>query len=573
MRKLKIIIPVILVAIIGIAAFILMRQKESASGIFITHPFNNALIPAEFPSPLFEWYSTGKDSSSWEVSLVTGNKKYKINSVTRETTWSPDVSKWDSIKLLSDFDKIYFTVKKYGKPGAGKQLLFKISKDSVGAPILYRQMPIPFIIAEKKLESMNFMLLNVGSKKAPHVAMRGFPVCGNCHSITADGSTIGLDLDAGLRDKGGYFVSPIKDTILFNPDNYMSWSKIEKRRTFGLFSKISPDGRYIVTTVKDRVVMKNFQFDTKEHIAFSQLFFPVNGHLAVYDRQQHLLKELPGANLDDYVQTNAVWTPDGKNIIFSRAAALPYDSNRFEINVGNNKLIDHFVERKKTFKYDLCTIPFNDGNGGKAEPIKGASGNGKSNYFPAVSPDGKWLVFCQAENFMLLQPDSRLYIVPAKGGEARMLSCNLPSLNSWHAWAPDSKWIVFVSKGLSPYTDMFLSHIDEKGNASIPVLVDKARVNSLVVNYPEFVNRNPQDTFVMEYDYVEIVHISRAIKKGDIELAKQLFHKLEKQNPFLFREDCLNLAYLLKSIGMTEEASKYIVRAKETINSDLFNYK
>jgi len=65
------------------------------------------LLPAEFPSPLFEWYTTGKDTSSWEVSLVTGNKKYKINSVTHETTWSPDVSKWDSIKLLSDFDKIY----------------------------------------------------------------------------------------------------------------------------------------------------------------------------------------------------------------------------------------------------------------------------------------------------------------------------------------------------------------------------------------------------------------------------------------------------------------------------------
>ena len=398
MRKLNFIIPVVFVAIIGIAAFILMRQKESSSGIFITHPFNNALLPAEFPTPLFEWYTTAKDASSWEVSLVTANKKYEINSVTRETTWSPDVSKWDSLKLLSDFDKIYFTVKKSGVPGTGKQLFFRISKDTVGAPILYRQMPIPFIIAEKKLESMNFMLLNVGSKKPPHIAMRGFPVCGNCHSITADGSTIGLDLDAGLRDKGGYFVSPIKDTILFNPDNYMSWSKIEKRRTFGLFSKISPDGRYIVTTLKDRVAMKNFQFDTKEHIAYSQLFFPVNGHLGVYDRQQHILKELPGANLDEFVQTNAVWTPDGKNIIFSRAVALPYDSNRYEINVGNNKLIDEFVARKKTFKSDLCIIPFNDGNGGKAEPIKGASGNGKSNYFPGVSPDGKWLVFCQAES-------------------------------------------------------------------------------------------------------------------------------------------------------------------------------
>ena len=48
-------------------------------------------------------------------------------------------------------------------------------------------MPIPFIIAEKTLDSMNFMLINIGSKKKPHVAMSGFPVCGNCHSFSADG--------------------------------------------------------------------------------------------------------------------------------------------------------------------------------------------------------------------------------------------------------------------------------------------------------------------------------------------------------------------------------------------------
>ncbi len=57
---------------------------------------------------------------------------------------------------------------------------------------------------------------------------------------------------------------------------------IEKRRTFGLFSKISPDGRYVVTTVKDRVLMKNFHVNPIENAIFSQLFFPVNGHLAVY---------------------------------------------------------------------------------------------------------------------------------------------------------------------------------------------------------------------------------------------------------------------------------------------------
>ena len=38
-----------------------------------------------------------------------------------------------------------------------------------------------------------------------------------------------------------------------------------------------------------------------------------------------------------------------------------------------------------------------------------------SNYFAKYSPDGNWIVFCKAKSFMLLQPDSELYIIPAAG--------------------------------------------------------------------------------------------------------------------------------------------------------------
>lgn len=572
MTRLKIIISVVAFTVLSvIILFVFLKKKEKSSGFTIRYPFDNALFPPEFPAPAFEWKSSVKDSSSWEVTLFTGNKKYAMRTITTQMMWTPEESKWDSIKMLSRYDRIFFTVNKYGKSRPYEKISFIISPDTVGAPILYRQMPVPFIIAERNLDSMNFMLINIGSKNKPHIAMKGFPVCGNCHSFSADGKTIGLDLDAGLRDKGGYFISPIRDTILFNPDNFMSWSKIEKRRTFGLFSKISPDGRYVVTTIKDRVVIKNFPISPVENIIFSQLFFPVNGHLAIYDRQTHILKELPGADSEEFVQSNAIWTPDGKSIIFSRAIALPRDSNIYEINVQDEDLISQFVKRQKSFKYDLCIIPFNNGNGGEAVPIKGASGNGKSNYFPAISPDGKWLVYCQAENFMLLMPDSRLYIVPVSGGKARMLNCNLYSMNSWHAWSPNSKWLVFASKGLSIYTDMFITHIDEDGNDGIPVLLEKARVPNKVINYPEFINSKPEDTFVMEYDYVELAHIKRTLKKGDVEQAKLLFYKLENQQPFFFSEDCLELSDMLKTMGLTEESKRYSEQAKVTVNSNVFD--
>ena len=100
----------------------------------------------------------------------------------------------------------------------------------------------------------------------------------------------------------------------------------------------------------------------------------------------------------------------------------------------------------KSFLFDLYRIPFNDGQGGKAEPLAGASNNGRSNYFPKYSPDGKWIVFCQAKSYMLLQPDSELYIIPGRGRRGAAAACNTPRMNSWHSWSPNGQWLVFSSK-------------------------------------------------------------------------------------------------------------------------------
>lgn len=572
MRKSNIITRILILTVLLSIVLACGRKTDPEKVLRISNPFPNALFPPEFPAPAFEWWSQKQDKSAgYDVRLYTENNKLSYSATVNEPQWTPPESAWDSIKVFSGNEKIHFTVKRSGSDEKVSKVSFSVSNDSVGAPVLFRQMPIPFLIAEKTLDSMNFVLIDFGSKQKPHVAMRGFPVCGNCHSLSQDGKTLGLDLDAGLRDKGGYFIAMVEDTVKFDVNNYNSWSKLEKRRTFGLFSKISPDGRYLVTTVKDRVVIKNFPIGgSLEELKYSQLFFPVNGHLAIYDLQTKTLKELPGANLAEYVQSNAIWTPDGRNIIFCRAEALPREGKMHEIDIKDDTLVNMFVRRERKVKYDLYTIPFNEGNGGKAEPVKGASNNGMSNYFPAVSPDGKWLIYCQAESFMLLQPDSRLHIIPLEGGKSRMLKCNFRSMNSWHAWSPNSKWMVFVSKVYGPYTDMFLTHIDDKGNSSVPVLVEKARVPYTVVNYPEFVNSKPDEKFVMKYDFVEIAHISKAAKAGFYEEAKELYYKYEKQNPFLFKQDCEDLAFLLRFIGLPEEAKKYDELVKHTIDTEVF---
>jgi tetratricopeptide (TPR) repeat protein len=315
--------------------------------------------------------------------------------------------------------------------------------------------------------------------------LEDLPVCGNCHSFSNDGSKLGLDVDYG-NDKGAYAVLPVTQQMVLDDKKIITWSDFKKgdgETTFGLLSQVSPDGRYVISTVKDRAV-----FVATPDIWYSQLFFPIKGILAVYDTKQGTFKALPGADDPEYVQSNPTWSRDGKYIVFARTKAYKKDvvANAKSVLLSE-KDVPEFVNDKQPFKFDLYRIPFNEGRGGKPEPIEGASNNGKSNYFAKFSPDGKWIVFCKAENYMLLMPDSELYIIPAAGGEARRLLANTPRMNSWHSWSSNGRWLVFSSKANGPYTQLFLTHINENGDSTPPVVLERFTSSDRAANIPEFV--------------------------------------------------------------------------------------
>jgi len=68
---------------------------------------------------------------------------------------------------------------------------------------------------------------------------------------------------------------------------------------------------------------------------------------------------------------------------------------------------------------------------------------------------------------------------------------NTPLMNSWHSFSPNGRWLVFSSKARSPYTQMYLTHIDADGNDSPPIFIDNSTAANRAVNIPEFVNVAP----------------------------------------------------------------------------------
>ena len=464
----------------------------------ITYPLEGTVFPPEIASPTILWENPDNAFQEWQVQISyepSGNADPSYPQQVEDTVftvtqnrWRPTNSQWAQIKELSTNAIAVLKVNALNgeaQLASSTPIRFSTSVHPVGDSIYYREVPLPFIEAVQDPSRIRWRFGSIDSEERPPIVLQDLPVCGNCHSFSGDGKVLGMDVDYG-NDKGGYAILPVSEQMVLNDEKIITWSDYERddgESTFGLLSQVSPDGRYVISTVKDRAV-----FVATPGIEFSQLFFPIKGILVVYDTVNKTYAPLPGADDPAYVQSNPTWSPDGKHVVFARAKVYEKDSiaNATRILL-DEKDVPEFIEDNEPFKYDLYQVPFNEGRGGKAQPIDGASHNGKSNFFAKFSPDGKWIVFTQAENYMLLMPDSELFIVPAKGGEARRLAANTTRMNSWHSFSSNSKWLVFSSKVNTPYTQLFLTHIDEDGNSTPPVVLDRFTDEDRAANIPEFV--------------------------------------------------------------------------------------
>jgi tetratricopeptide (TPR) repeat protein len=457
----------------------------------ITYPLEGTLFPPEIVSPTFSWEDDTEGVDRWYVVVRDDSGGDLLKVSVDAPRWRPSEESWREIKQQSserDVEVIVAGVDRTKRQTvlSSGRVHIRTSKDPVGDSLFYREVPLPFLTAVQDPSRIRWRYGTIDLESGPPIVLQNLPVCGNCHSFADNGSVLGLDVDYG-NDKGAYAVMPVSKHMVMNDEKIITWADYKREDgdlTFGLLSRVSPTGRYVISTVKDRSV-----FVAIPDIMISQLFFPIKGILVVYDRETQTYAPLPGADDPQFVQSNAVWSPDGKYIVFARTKA--YHAERLEQQ--NSALIDEkdvpeFTVEKKPFLYDLYRIPFNDGKGGTAEPLEGASNDGMSNFFPKYSPDGKWIVFCKAKSYMLLQPDSELYIIPAEGGVGRRLRYNTARMNSWHSWSSNSRWLVFSSKVNTPYTQLFLTHIDENGNDSPPVLLERFTSPDRAANIPEFVN-------------------------------------------------------------------------------------
>ena len=560
---------------------------EGLAEIVIDYPMNESIFPGEMVAPTFLWHDGLAQSDRWLIEVALGdgsahvyvlsegeppsigdddprcygatNKPFEPSEYQASAkSWTPTETVWEAIKDLSVDQAATVTVIGHNSQfperalSLGRMTLTS-SSDPVDGMIFYRDVPLMPDITEsgvikplvpEALPLIQWRLKDI-SRHDSRVVLQNMPTCGNCHSFSDDGRTLAMDIDGPAGDKGAYAIAQIEEHMSIGHDEIITWNDFSDkpaghnktiRETIGFLSRVSPDGQYVVTTVNEMLYVSNFT-----SYEFLQVFYPTGGILAYYNTQTRRIQTLPGANDPDYVQCDPVWSPDGEWIVFARAEAqdprvatlAAYANDPAELQI----------------RYDLYRMRFDGGRGGTPQRIEGASGNGMSNTFPKISPDGKWIVFVKCRNGQLMRPDSELWIVPFEGGQARRMRCNQPGekLNSWHSFSPNGRWMVFSSKVNTPYTQMFLTHLDEDGNDGPPILIPNATASNRAVNLPEFVNIEYDDLVSITVPSVEYYrHIDNGLalhKEGQLAEAAD-----EVRKALAMEEESVHANYLLGMI-------------------------
>lgn len=568
--------------------------------VTVDYPPDKSVFPPEIVAPTFLWHDKDEKADTWliDVELEKEGKHLYVLSPGKHPpkgeidpkcvvdaikydppayqlsarSWTPSEKVWEAIKKQTVETSGSVTVFGFngGNPAmvlSRGRMTLKTSADPVGAPVFYRDVPLVpsktkigkiAPLAEGSLPLINWRLKDI-SKPGSRVLLKDMPTCANCHSFTPDGKYLAMDLDGPTGDKGAYLVSRITRNMVVKKEDVMTWNSFDKKpkghRTFGFLSRISPDGEHVISTVNEALYVSNF-LDFK----FLQVFYPTRGILAVYSRKTGKIASLPGADDPEYVHCDGVWSPDGKYIVFARAQAMdPYLPGQEMAKYANDPI-------ETQIKYDLYRLPFNGGRGGTPVPIEGASQNGMSNSFPKVSPDGKWIVFVKSKNGQLMRPDGKLWIVPAGGGKARQMDCNTWRMNSWHSFSPNGRWLVFSSKANTPYTQMFLTHIDADGSDSPAILIPNATAANRAVNIPEFVNIPYEGLASIEVPIVRYRTFSnqgdKLFKKGELEAAVKAYLKSIENNPE-FDKAYFNLGASLFNLKKYDEAIAHFKKVTE----------
>ncbi len=171
-------------------------------------------------------------------------------------------------------------------------------------------------------------------------------------------------------------------------------------------------------TAKEPFVITRLEF--KEDAGDGYLTGDRSEHLHVLDRATGERTQLTSGA---YTESDAAWSPDGRRIVFV--------SNREQ-------------EADASYRTDLWVVDAGNTDRG-ASPLR-LTDDERTKSEPAFSPDGAWIAFLVASDGVYGAP--QVAVIPATGGEAKVLTAAHDRWVNGFRYSPDGEWIYFTYEQL-----------------------------------------------------------------------------------------------------------------------------
>ncbi len=386
------------------------------------------------------------------VSVAFEDKKITASSRNNHVRF--DIGEWKALINNAIGNDIEITVcaeKEDGEFYQFKSFSVHVEKDSIDAYLTYRLIEPDYeVFSRLKIEQRcieNFDRKDICNHNITNNS------CMNCHTFAFNNPNTSL-----------FYVRGANGGAILNRNGMLRKLNIKTldMASSSVYGHLSKDGRYFVFSTN--VIIPGLHADAAKRMEV----FDTKSDVYVADFETNEITTSPLLSDTARSETFPCFSSDGRKIFFCSAPVLKNNVNDI-----------------KNVHYDLVSIDFENGKIGSHTDtiVKAEYGDRQiSVCLPAVSPDGKYLIYTEADygTFPIWHKETELRMIDLQNGTTdSLLGVNSRNSDTYHTFSSNSKWVVFASKrddGL--YGKPYFFHIDTDGKTTKPF--------ALPQEYPDF---------------------------------------------------------------------------------------
>ena len=480
---------------VDVTAPAVYRERLAPQFLTVTYPADGAVFPPNLCAPFIEWSDRANDL--WQVTLSIPRPSRTWVKLSHARRWRVPEDVWREVLTCAPDQVVTLQVRGVRRSGLwgrarpdvhlSRPVRFRVSADPADNVVVYRLIDPPFI----NRKTPDTFVRDIRTLRTTPLIRGHREYCINCHTFSSRTGRRGR-MAIQVRYGGSGPDVPRIYLALCNLETGEVFKPLMPFTPSGTtFMSWSPDGTRLALSAKHKVTAGRPQ------VHGSLPTVQANADIAVYDVSAGKAWLLPGASEKGVLELYPWWTPDGRSVVFA-AAPEGLDSRYTRLGIH--------------------VVPYADGRGGRAEPVPGASDNGRSNYYPRFSPDGKWFSFVQSDGGTFVKSSSDLYLMPADFSRPPgRLESNAPcAADSWYSWSSNCRWIVFATKrDDGAFARLYFTHIDDAGHASVPVRLPIAEEVLMSFNVPESVTDVPSVDEPTLFDGLRVERPTVPISEAD----------------------------------------------------------